>query len=152
MQTVQQLLDRKGWGVHSVSADSTVHEALSVLEERNVGALVVLEGERLHGILSERDCVRRVMLESRSTTSTRVREVMTKPVISVRQQDTVDFCMRLMTEKRVRHLPVTDSERVVGMISVGDLVKAQLLEQQSLIQDLESYIIGSPASVRPPAS
>ena len=152
MQTVQQLLDRKGWGVHSVAADSTVHEALSILEERNVGALVVLEGERLFGILSERDCVRRVMLAERSTTTTRVRDVMTKPVLSVRQHDSVDFCMRMMTEKRVRHLPVVDGDRVVGMISVGDLVKAQISEQQSLIQDLESYIIGSPASVRPPVS
>lgn len=149
MHTVQHVLSHKGWGVWSVSPDHTVHEAMAQLFARNVGALPVLEDERLVGILSERDCVRRVMLERRSSTDTRVRSVMTSPVRFVRLGDTVDFCMRTMTELRIRHLPVLDAERVVGMISVGDVVKAQLNERESLIVDLECYIAGSP-SVRPP--
>lgn len=150
MQTVQQLLDRKGWGVWSIAPDASVHEAMSLLAAHNVGAVVVTRGERLVGILSERDCVRRVMLAQRSASTTRVEEVMTAPVTSVRTADTVERCMRMMTEQRIRHLPVVEGERVVGMISVGDVVKAQISEQQALIQDLESYISGSPASVRPP--
>jgi CBS domain-containing protein len=144
MQTVQQLLNHKGWGAWSISADATVHEALTLLCERNVGALLVTDAERPVGILSERDCVRRVMLPRRPAAITRVHEVMTAPVRWVRTVDTVEFCMRTMTEQRVRHLPVLEDERVVGMISVGDVVKAQLSEQESLIHDLESYISGSP--------
>jgi CBS domain-containing protein len=150
MQTVQQLLDRKGWGVWSIGPDASVHEAISLLAAHNVGAVVVTRGERLAGILSERDCVRRVMLEQLAAGTTRVSEVMTAPVTSVRTQDSVERCMRIMTDQRVRHLPVVEGERVVGMISVGDVVKAQLSEQQALINDLESYITGSPVSVRPP--
>lgn len=151
MQTVQQLLDRKGWGVWSVSPRTSVHEAMTQLEERNVGAVLVLEGDRIVGILSERDCVRRVMLDQLPSMTTPVSQVMTTPVKCVKVHDTVDRCMRTITELRVRHLPVLEGERAVGMISVGDVVKAQLSEQESLIHDLESYITGSPASVRPPA-
>jgi CBS domain-containing protein len=152
MQTVQQLLNRKGWGAWSISPDANVHEAISLLAARNVGAVVVTRDERVVGILSERDCVRRVMLTQRGSNETRVAEVMTAPVMSVRTSDTIDRCMRTMTEQRVRHLPVLEGERLVGMISVGDVVKAQLSEQQSLIEDLESYISGSPGSVRPPVA
>jgi CBS domain-containing protein len=150
MQTVQQLLDRKGWGVWSIAPDASVHEAMSLLAAHNVGAVVVTRDERLVGILSERDCVRRVMLPQRAASATRVDEVMTAPVTWVRSADTVERCMRMMTEQRIRHLPVLEGERVVGMISVGDVVKAQISEQQALIQDLESYISGSPVSARPP--
>lgn len=150
MQTVQQLLERKGWGVWSIAPDASVHEAISLLAAHNVGAVVVTRDERLVGILSERDCVRRVMLSQLPATSTRVSHVMTAPVVYVRTADTIERCMRIMTDQRVRHLPVLDGERVVGMISVGDVVKAQLSEQQALINDLESYISGSPVSVRPP--
>lgn len=150
MQTVQQVLSQKGRNVWSVTPDQTVHEAMALLSERNVGALPVIEDGRLLGIFSERDCVRRVMLARRSSTETRIANVMTSPVKSVRASDTVDTCMRIMTDLRIRHLPVLDNERVVGIISVGDLVKAQLYEKESLIHDLESYISGSP-SARPPA-
>jgi CBS domain-containing protein len=150
MQTVKQVLSLKGWDVWSVAPDQTVHEAMALLSERNVGALPVIEDGRLLGIFSERDCVRRVMLARRSSTETRVRTVMTSPVKSVRVTETVDSCMRIMTDLRIRHLPVLEADRVVGMISVGDLVKAQLTEKESLINDLESYISGSP-SARPPA-
>lgn len=150
MQTVQQVLSQKGRNVWSVTPDQTVHEAMALLSERNVGALPVIEDGRLLGIFSERDCVRRVMLARRSSTETRIANVMTSPVKSVRATETVDTCMRIMTDLRIRHLPVLDNERVVGIISVGDLVKAQLQEKESLIHDLESYISGSP-SARPPA-
>lgn len=148
MQTVQQVLSQKGWNVWSVSPNETVYEAAALLSEHNVGALPVIEEGRLLGIISERDCVRRIMLARRSSTDTRVASVMTSPVKSVRLTDTVDMCMRTMTDLRIRHLPVLESEQVVGMISVGDLVKAQLSEKESLIHDLESYIAGSPC-VRP---
>lgn len=150
MQTVKQVLSQKGWDVWSVSPDQSVHEAMAQLSERNVGALPVIEDGRLLGIFSERDCVRRVMLARRSSTETRVRNVMTSPVKSVRVTESVDTCMRIMTDLRIRHLPVLEADKVVGMISVGDLVKAQLHEKESLINDLESYISGSP-SARPPA-
>ncbi len=118
-----------------------------MLAQRNVGALVVLEDERLVGIFSERDCVRRVVLARRSLTDTRVGDVMTTSVKIARLNDSVDRCMRAMTELRIRHLPIIEDDRVVGMISVGDLVKAQLSEQESLIHDLESYIGGTAAGM-----
>lgn len=147
MQTVQHLLGRKGSQVWSVSPDQSVFEATSLLAQRNIGALVVLEDERLVGIFSERDCVRRVVLARRSLTDTCVGDVMTRSVKIARLHDTVDYCMRVMTELRIRHLPIVDEERVVGVISVGDLVKAQLSEQESLIHDLESYIGGTAAGM-----
>jgi CBS domain-containing protein len=147
MQTVQQLLDQKGSQVWTIVPEHSVFEAISQLAQRNVGALVVLDDERLVGIFSERDCVRRVLLARRSLTDTRVRDVMTTSVKTARLNDTVDRCMRIMTELRIRHLPILDNERVVGMISVGDLVKAQLSEQESLIHDLEGYISGTGAGI-----
>src|SRR4051794_6804618 len=121
MQTVQQLLDRKGWGVYSVTPNSTVYDAMKQLAQRNVGAVLVLEHDRIVGILSERDCVRRVLLEQLPTLTTPVSAVMTTPVKCVKVHDTVDRCMRTITELRVRHLPVLEGERAVGMISVGDV-------------------------------
>jgi CBS domain-containing protein len=147
MQTVQHLLGRKGSQVWSVSPEQSVYEATAELAQRNVGALVVLEDERLVGIFSERDCVRRVVLARRSLTDTRVRDVMTTSVKIARLHDSVDRCMRAMTDLRIRHLPIVDDDRVVGVISVGDLVKAQLSEQESLIHDLESYIAGAGAGM-----
>lgn len=149
MQTVEQVLSQKGWTVWSVSPDQSVYEAMALLSERNVGALPVIQDGRLLGIFSERDCVRRVMLARLPSTDTHVANVMTSPVKWVRATETVDACMRIMTDLRIRHLPVLENERVVGMISVGDLVKAQLQEKESLIQDLECYIAGTP-SARPP--
>jgi CBS domain-containing protein len=133
--------------VWSVSPEQSVYEATAELAQRNVGALVVLEDERLVGIFSERDCVRRVVLARRSLTDTRVRDVMTTSVKIARLHDSVDRCMRAMTDLRIRHLPIVDDDRVVGVISVGDLVKAQLSEQESLIHDLESYIAGAGAGM-----
>lgn len=152
MQTVEELLKQKGRDVWSVAPQASVHEAISVMTERNVGAVLVCTGRTAVGILSERDCVRRVMLPGRSALDTRVEQIMTKPVRTVSLHDSVDECMKLMTDNRMRHLPVMDSGELVGMISVGDVVKAQLNEQEQLISGLESYIHGPSVSTRPPAA
>lgn len=151
MRRVKDLLEEKGHDVFVVSPDATVHDAVRMMCDRNVGAVVVCDQGDLVGILSERDCVRRVMLQGRSARTTRVSEVMTTSVCSVSLYDTVDQCMQLITDRRFRHLPVLDGTRVVGIISVGDAVKAQLSEKDDLIVGLESYIHGPSASVRPPA-
>ena len=152
MRTVDDLLGQKGRDVYVVAPDASVHDAVRIMCERNVGAVVVCSNRELVGIISERDCVRRVMLPGRSPHETKVSQAMTHPVRSVGVHDSVDHCMQMMTDKRVRHLPVMDGTRVVGMISVGDVVKAQLTEQEEVISGLESYIHGPSASVRPPAS
>lgn len=152
MRTVDDVLSEKGRELYVVAPDATVHEAIRIMSERNIGAVVVCSRGELIGILSERDCVRRVMLQGRSARETRIDQAMTSPVRSVGLSDTIDDCMQLMTDKRIRHLPVVDGKRVVGMLSVGDAVKAQLSEQEGLIEGLESYIHGPSASVRPPAS
>lgn len=152
MRTVDDLLGRKGRDVWTVKPDATVHEAARLMHERNVGAVVVCDGDHALGMFSERDCVRRVILEGRSPLHTRVGQVMTSPIRSVSLRDSVDYCMQQMTDRRVRHLPVVEGAHVVGMISVGDVVKAQLSEQEDLINGLESYIHGPSASARPPAA
>jgi CBS domain-containing protein len=151
MRTVEDLLNQKGWDVFTVGADASVHDVISIMSTRNVGAIVVVENGTPVGIISERDCVRRVMLTGRSTRDTSIGAVMTSPVRSVSLHDTVDDCMQLMTDRRIRHLPVLDNGLLIGMVSVGDVVKAQLTEQEELISGLESYIHGPSASVRPPA-
>jgi CBS domain-containing protein len=152
MQTVEELLKQKGRAVWTVSPDATVHDAVDLMCERNIGAVVVCTGDEVLGVLSERDCVRRVMRHGRSAHDTKVSQVMTTAVRSVSAHDTVDHCMQQITDKRIRHLPVLDDGSLVGMISVGDVVKAQLAEQESLISGLETYIHGgSSVSVRPQA-
>jgi CBS domain-containing protein len=152
MRTVEELLNQKGWDVFTVAADASVHDVVSIMAERNVGAIVVVENGAPVGIISERDCVRRVMKPGRSPRDTSISAVMTAPVRSVSLHDTVDLCMKQMTERRIRHLPVLDNGLLVGMISVGDVVKAQLADQEDLICSMESYIHGSSSvSVRPPA-
>lgn len=150
MRTVEDLLNQKGWDVFTVSADASVHDAVTIMCERNVGAVIVAEGGSPVGIISERDCVRRVLLTGRSTRDTKVSQVMTTGVRSVSVHDTVDYCMQQITDRRIRHLPVLENGLLIGMISVGDVVKAQLSEQEDVISGLESYIHGPSASVRPP--
>jgi len=148
MRTVEEVLKEKGRDVYAVSPDATVHEAIGLMAERNVGAVVVRNGDEVLGILSERDCVRRVMLLGRVARDTRVGQVMSGAVRTVSVHDSIDQCMQLMTERRLRHLPVIDNGQLVGMISVGDAVKAQLSDQEDLICGLESYIHGPSVSVR----
>ena len=138
--SVQQVLGNKTHRLISISPDASVFDALSVMAENNIGSLVVIDGERLAGIFSERDYARQVILVGKSSKDTRVRDIMTQKVLCVRPEHTVDQCMALMTEKRVRHLPVVDHKKVVGVISIGDVVKVVISEQQMVIEQLEQYI------------
>ena len=140
MITVRQLLDRKGRQIFSIAPGTAVLEAIRLMAERHVGALLVMEGETLAGIVSERDYARKVILMGRSSADTPVRDIMTAAVITVQPETPVEKCMQVMTERRVRHLPVIEAGRVVGMVSIGDLVKAVIAEQQQHIEQLESYI------------
>ena len=142
MKTVAQLLRTKGHQVLSVSPDIPVFEALEVMAEKNVGALLVLEGERLVGIFSERDYARKVILKGKASKETPVREIMSSHVLYIRPEQTIEDCMALMTDKRVRHLPVMEEEKLMGVISIGDVVKAVIAEQEFMIEQLQNYITG----------
>ena len=140
MLSVQQLLDQKPKGVHSVQPDEPVITAIRKMAEHHIGALLVMTGDKLVGIVSEREYARKVVLLGRSSTDTRVADIMTSKVITVIPQQDVHDCMRLMTDKRIRHLPVMHGDRVIGILSIGDLVRAVIEEQERTIADLESYI------------
>jgi CBS domain-containing protein len=140
MTTVSHLLDGKGRALFSIEPEDPVLEAVRMMADRHVGALLVMRGAELAGILSERDYARKVVLLGRSSAETPVWQIMTSPVITVSPDNSIQDCMRLMTERRIRHLPVVDGGRVVGMISIGDLVKAVIEEQQQTIEQLETYI------------
>lgn len=140
MTMVKQLIERKSRTLYSVDPEDPVLEAIRQMAEHHVGALLVMKGTELQGIISERDYARKVILHGRSSAETPVWQIMSSPVITVSPERTVQDCMRVMTERRVRHLPVVDGGRVVGMISIGDLVKAVIEEQQQTIEQLESYI------------
>jgi CBS domain-containing protein len=143
MRTVEQILRSKGNAFWSVTPDTMVYDALKLMAERDVGALLVLESEtRLVGIISERDYARKVILKGKSSLDTPVREIMTHPVVGVLPERTVEDCMALMTARRIRHLPVLVDGLVVGVVSIGDLVKASLDEKDFLIKQLETYITG----------
>ncbi len=143
MKTVNQLLEGKGENVWSANPQMTVYEALEMMSEKNVGALVVLEGEKMVGIFSERDYARKVILKGKSPMDTLVGEIMSRKVTCVRRDQSIEDCMALMTDKRVRHLPVLQDNRVVGVISIGDVVKDVISEQEFIIEQLENYIAGS---------
>lgn len=140
MITVRTLLERKGRAIFSVEPQASVLDAIRLLAEHHVGALLVMRAGALEGIVSERDYALKVILRGRSATDTAVRDIMTSPVLTVALDTTVSQCMQLVTDRRVRHLPVVDGGRVVGMVSIGDLVKAVIAEQQQQIEQLESYI------------
>jgi CBS domain-containing protein len=142
-EPVTSLLRLKGSGVWSISPDATVFEAIEQMAEKRVGALVVLNQGKLEGIISERDYARKVILKSKHSHETRVQEIMTSPVLFVRPEVSVNECMRLMTARRVRHLPVVEGERVVGMLSIGDLVNWIIGSHEQTIQQLQSYITGA---------
>jgi len=142
MTTVNQLLKHKGHSVWSVAPNASVYEALESMAEKGVGALVVLRDGKLAGIFSERDYARKVILKGRSSKDTPVREIMTEKVYYLKPDQTVEDCMALMTEKRIRHLPVVVDDQVVGLISIGDVVKSIISEQKFMIEKLEQYITG----------
>jgi len=142
MKTVSQLLRTKGQAILSVSPEIPVFEALQVMAEKNVGALLVVEGGELVGIFSERDYARKVILKGKSSKDTPVQEIMSSHVLYVRPEQTIEDCMALMTDKRVRHLPVLEQGKIAGVISIGDVVKALIAEQQFIIEQLQNYITG----------
>ena len=142
MKTVSMLLRAKGPEVLSIVPDAPVFDALALMAERNVGALLVMEAGRLVGILSERDYARKVILKGKTSRETPVREIMSSHVVSIRPEQTIAECMALMTERRIRHLPVLEGDGLVGIISIGDVVKAIITEQEFVIEQLQSYITG----------
>lgn len=143
MKTVADILKTKASGqIHTIAPGATVLEAISMMADKGIGALVVTEGEQVVGIVSERDYARRVVLMERSSYNTDVSEIMTTDVITVTPAQSNEYCMNLMTEKRLRHLPVIDDGRLVGLVSIGDLVKDIISDQQSMIRQLENYIRG----------
>lgn len=143
MISIRQLLERKGSEVWSTSPDSSVYEALQLLAEKDVGALLVLQDGGLVGIVSERDYARKVVLHGMTSMKTPVKEIMTEEVITVGPGSTVEEAMALMTDKHIRHLPVLEGESIVGVVSIGDLVKAIIADQEFTIGQLENYISGT---------
>lgn len=141
-KTVASILRSKGYNIFSVKAESTVFEALGVMADNGVGALLVMEGEKLVGIMSERDYARKVILLGKSSREAKVREIMSDKVLYVHPHRTAEECMALMINKRIRHLPVIDNYNLVGVISIGDVVKAVIDEKEFVIEQLEEYISG----------
>jgi CBS domain-containing protein len=148
MEMVRQLLKKKGHHIWSIGPDASVYEALELMSKKEIGALVVMEfvdtakGARILGVVSERDYARNVILKGRLSKDTRVREIMTTRVVHAHPDHSVQECMEIMTEKRVRHLPVLEEGSLLGVISIGDLVKSIMSEQQFMIEQLEHYITG----------
>ncbi|HMW27443.1 MAG TPA: CBS domain-containing protein [Ferruginibacter sp.] len=137
---VADILQAKGNIIYSVTGSTTVYEAIKVMGEKNIGALLVLEGGKLTGILSERDYARKVVLKGKASRETSVSDIMTAEVITVMPSDTIETCMELMTQKHIRHLPIVESGNVLGMISIGDVVNAIIRMQKETIEHLKSYI------------
>lgn len=142
MTTVQQLLQNKGSQVWTIGPEASMYEALELMAEKNIGALVVVDGDNLVGIMSERDYARKVALVGKTAQTTTVKDIMTDQVYCVRPEQTIEECMGLMTGKRIRHLPVLDDGKLAGVISIGDVVKAVISKQEFLIEQLENYIVG----------
>ncbi len=142
MRLVKHLLEGKAAAIHSTGPDQPVLDAIRMMADKYVGALLVMDGDQLVGIVSERDYARKVILKGRSSADTPVREIMTAAVLTVGPGDSVNHCMKLVTEKRVRHLPVMDGGKVVGVLSIGDLVKAVIDDQAEQLEHLQRYIAG----------
>lgn len=140
MKTVRDILKVKGDEIWRIKPDASVFEALELMAEKKVGALMVMDGERVAGIISERDYARKVILLGRSSPSTMVKEIMTSAVVYTHLEQPIEECMALMTDKRIRHLPVMEEKKLVGVISIGDLVKSIIDDQKFIIEQLERYI------------
>ena len=140
MAKVKQILQEKGREVWSVGPEASVYDAIAMMADKEVGALVVMDADKLVGVVTERDYARKVVLQGRSSKDTRIRDIMTSRVAYARPDQSVEECMAVMTEKRIRHLPVMEGEQMLGIISIGDLVKAIIEEQQHVIEQLEQYI------------
>lgn len=142
MRTVRQMLQAKGFEIWAIDPDSSVYDALKLMAEKNVGALLVLREGRVVGVMSERDYARKMILKGKHSKDTLVREIMSENPICIAPDKTIEECMSLMTDHRIRHLPVLDGNRLLGVVSIGDVVKNIIMEQQGTIVDLENYITG----------
>ena len=142
MTTVRQLLDRKGSKLWSIHPDATVFDAIAKMAEKDVGSLVVMESDEIVGIITERHYARNVVLKGKTSPATPVRDIMERHVVIARPEQSVDQCMALMSEKRVRHLPVFEGKKPIGIVSIGDLVKSKIGDQKFTIDQLEHYIHG----------
>ena len=142
MKNVRDILREKGTAVYSISPDDTVYDALKLMAEKNIGSLVVLDEGRIAGVISERDYARKIVLKNKFSRETKVKEIMTAEFTTVTLATDLDQCMELVTEKRLRHLPVVENDRVVGIISIGDIVKGIIDHKEYVIEQLESYIKG----------
>ena len=142
MTTVANLLTSKGGEIWSIAPDNTVFEALEMMADKNVSGLLILEDDKLVGIFTERDYARKLILKGKFSKDTKVSDLMTKNILYVETKNTIDDCMKLMTTKRIRHLPVLDNGRLIGILTIGDLVKQIISEQQTTIHQLENYISG----------
>jgi CBS domain-containing protein len=142
MYSVRQILGNKGTDVWAIAPNSSIYDALKLMDEKDIGAVLVMDGNRLVGIFSERDYARKVILRGKSSKETQVKEVMTPRVLTVRPETTSEECMALMTDKHIRHLPVMEGDRVAGVISIGDVVKAIISKQAFEIEQLGNYISG----------
>jgi CBS domain-containing protein len=142
MNTIRQLLQTTGHDLWSARPDTSVYDALQLMDEHSIGALLVLDGDDLVGIFSERDYARKVVLKGKTSRGTTIGEIMSRRVSCVRTDQTIEECMALMTDRRIRHLPVLEDEKLVGVISIGDVVKAVISEQEFVISQLENYITG----------
>ncbi|HEY8686244.1 MAG TPA: CBS domain-containing protein [Chloroflexota bacterium] len=140
--TVARLLSSKGHDLWSIAPDATVYDAIALMAEHGIGALLVMDGEQLLGIVTERDYARKVILQDRSSRDTPVSTIMSKDIQTVRPDHSIEACMALMTEKRIRHLPVVQDGHVIGILSIGDLVKFIIADRETLIEQLEGYITG----------
>ena len=142
MKTISQFLDQSNRPVYSVGPNATIREALEIMAQHNIGALLVMDGETLKGIFSERDYARKVALKGKSSNDAKVSDVMTSNVITINTKHSIDQCMQIMTDKHIRHLPIVNDVQVIGLISIGDVVREMIAYQKSMIEQLQSYISG----------
>ena len=142
MKTISQFLDQSNRPIYSVGPNATIREALEIMAQHNIGALLVMDGEALKGIFSERDYARKVALKGKSSNDAKVSDVMTSNVITINTKHSIDQCMQIMTDKHIRHLPIVNDVQVIGLISIGDVVREMIAYQKSMIEQLQSYIAG----------
>ncbi len=142
MKTISQFLEQSKRPVYSVEPCATVREALEIMAQHNIGALLVIDGQTLEGIFSERDYARKVVLKGKSSSDAKVSEIMTSKVITINTKHTIDQCMQIMTDNHIRHLPIVNDENVMGLISIGDVVREMMDHQKSMIERLQAYIAG----------
>ena len=151
MNTIRHILQIKGTNIWSISPEETVYEALRMMASKDVGALLVMEKDHLEGILSERDYARKIILQGKTSKETKVKEIMTSVVYTVHPDQTIDECMDIMTHRRIRHLPVVENDRLIGVISIGDVVNDIIHRQRQTISNLESQVLGSEPEPQGPA-